>query len=85
MAVNYAVVADKTGAEKVNEAKQKARETIQTAVEKAKKDAENIRQDKLNQSQIEKDTILKKNDIIGKLVNDICNIILATEYDTDEK
>jgi len=77
--------AEKTDAEKVNQAKQEAREMIQAAVEKAKKDAENIRQDKLKQSQTEKDAILKKSDIIDRLVNDICNIILATEYDTDVK
>jgi vacuolar-type H+-ATPase subunit H len=77
--------AEKTGADKVNEAKQKAREIIQAAVEEAKKNAENIRQDKLKQLQAEKDAILKKDDIIAKLVDDICNIILSTEYDTDGK
>jgi|WetSurMetagenome_2_1015567.scaffolds.fasta_scaffold209000_2 vacuolar-type H+-ATPase subunit H len=77
--------AEKTGADKVNEAKQKAREIIQEAIEVAKKNAENIRQDKLKQSQAEKDAILKKSDIIDKLVNEICNIILATECDTDGK
>jgi vacuolar-type H+-ATPase subunit H len=77
--------ADKTGMDKMNEAKQKAREIILAAIENAKKEAESIRQEKLKQASTEKDAILKRNDIIEQLVGEITNIILATEYDMDEK
>jgi vacuolar-type H+-ATPase subunit H len=78
--------AEKEISDKMNDAKQKAREIIQTTVEEAKKDAERIREEKLERAKGEKDTLLSENkDTIDSLVDDICNIILATEYDKDNK
>jgi vacuolar-type H+-ATPase subunit H len=78
--------AEKEISDKMSEAKQKAREIIQTTVEEAKKDAERIREEKLERAKQEKDTLLSENTgTINNLVDDICNIILATEYDKDNK
>ncbi len=82
--IRYAV--DKENTEKISDAKQKAREIIQTTVEQAKKDAEQIRQEKLEQAKQEKKYLLKdKQDIIDNLVEHICNIIISTEYEKDKK
>ena len=73
---------EKEISEKMNDAKQKAREIIQSAVENAKKEAENIRGEKLKQADQEKNTLFKDNTgEMDKLVDDICNIILTTEYE----
>ena len=78
--------ADKENAEKISDAKQKAREIIQNAVEQAKKEAEQIRLEQLEQAKQEKDSLLKdKQDIIDNLVEQICNIIITTEYEKDNK
>ena len=78
--------AEKEISDKMSDAKQKAREIIQTTVEEAKKEAERIREEKLNRAKREKETLLNENtDTINNLVDDICNIILATEYDEDNK
>ena len=72
--------ADKESSEKINEAKQQARQIIQIAVENAKKEAENIRLEKLRQADLEKDAILSQKQTIDSLIDKICNIIIATEY-----
>jgi len=78
--------AEKEISEKMSDAKQKAREIIQTTVENAKKEAEHIREEKLEQAGQEKDTLLNKNtDTMDNLVDNICNIILTTEYEKDNK
>jgi vacuolar-type H+-ATPase subunit H len=77
--------ADNENAEKISDTKQKTREIIHTAVEQAKKDAEQIRLDKLEQAKQEKDSLLKdKQDVIDNLVEHICNIIITTEYEKDK-
>ena len=78
--------AEKEASEKTGEAKQKSREMIQAAVENARKEAEHIKQDRLGQAALEKDALLKNNaDKINRLVDDICKIILTTEYDKEQK
>ena len=76
--------AEQENIEKINQAKQKAKQIIQAAVEQAKKEAELIREEKLKQADSEKEVILNKTDIIDGLIDNICNIILATEYDGDQ-
>ncbi len=78
--------AEKDISEKMSDAKQKAREIIQATVEDATKEAERIREEKLKQADQEKDTLLNNNtDTIGNLVDNICNIILTTEYEKDNE
>ena len=56
------------------------------SVEDAKKEAEHIRQEKLEQARQEKDSLLKdKKEEIDNLVDHICNIIINTEYEKDKK
>ena len=77
---------EKEISEKMSDAKQKAREIIQTTVEEAKKEAEHIREEKLKQANQEKDTLLNNNtDTMDNLVDNICNIILTTEYEKESK
>ena len=73
---------EKDNLEKMAQAKQKAKELIQTTVENAKKEAELFRQEKLKQSENEKESILKNEEIINNLVGNICNIIISTEIDS---
>lgn len=77
---------EKEVVEKMSDAKQKAREVIQTTVEDAKKEAELIKEEKLKQADHENDALLSNNtDTINKLVDNICNIILTTEYDKNSE
>jgi vacuolar-type H+-ATPase subunit H len=78
--------ADKDISEKMNEARLKGLEMVKAAVEDAKKEAECIRQEKLEQADKEKDALLNNNrDAIDSLVDNICNVILTTECDKDAK
>jgi vacuolar-type H+-ATPase subunit H len=64
--------------ERMNEAKQKGREIVQTTVEDAKKDAERISAEKLEQADREKDAMLNdRTDVIDGLVTDICNLVMT--------
>ena len=77
---------EKEISEKMSDAKQQAREIIQTTVENAKKEAEHISEEKLKQADQEKNTLLNNNsDTMDNLVDNICNIILSTEYEKDSK
>ena len=77
---------EKEVVEKMSGAKQKAREVIQTTVEDAKKEAELIKEEKLKQADQENDALLSNNtDTINNLVDNICNIILTTEYDKNSE
>ena len=70
----------------MSNAKLQAREIIQTTVENAKKEAECIGEEKLKQADHEKDTLLNNNtDTMDNLIDNICNIILTTEYEKDNK
>ena len=77
---------EKEVVEKMSDARQKAREVIQTTVEDAKKEAELIKEEKLKQADQENDALLSNNtDTINNLVDNICNIILTTEYDKNNE
>lgn len=77
---------EKEVVEKMSDAKQKAREVIQTTVEDAKKEAELIKEEKLKRADHENDALLSNNtDTINNLVDNICNIILTTEYDKNSE
>lgn len=72
--------------ENMNVAKQRAREIVQTAVEDAKKDAERIRAEKLEQADRQKDVLFNESaDVVGGLVDDICKVIMTAEYEKDSK
>jgi vacuolar-type H+-ATPase subunit H len=78
--------ADKDISERMNDARLKGLEIVKAAVEDAKKEAERIRQEKLEQSDKEKDALLNNNrDAIDNLVDNICKVILTTECDKDAK
>lgn len=65
--------------QKTNDAKQKAREMVQTAVEEAKKDAERITKEKLELVDRRKDALLEdRADDVEALVGEICEMILTT-------
>jgi vacuolar-type H+-ATPase subunit H len=65
--------------QKTGDAKQKAREMVQTAVEEAKKDAERITKEKLELVDSRKDTLLENRaDEVENLVGEICEMILTT-------
>jgi len=77
---------EKEISEKMSDAKQEAREIIQTTIENAKKEAEHISEEILKQADQEKDTLLNNNSgAMDNLVDNICNIILSTEYEKDSK
>jgi vacuolar-type H+-ATPase subunit H len=72
--------AEKENTDKISEAKQKAREIVQTAIENAKKEAELTREEMLKHADREKESLLGNKEAIDGLIDNICNIILATEY-----
>lgn len=72
--------------EKMNEARLQAREIVQAAVEEAKKDAERLSRDILEQVDRRKDSLLNSRaDEIDELVSDICGMILTTGSEKDSK
>ena len=71
--------ADKECLDKIAEAKLKAKEIVHAKVESARKEAELIRQEKLKQAEGEKEAILKNENVLNKLVEDICKIIISTD------
>ena len=75
--------AEKENLEKISETKQKAREIIQAAVENTRKEAGIAREEKLKHADTEKESILNNKDAIDGLIDNICDIILTTEYDKD--
>ena len=78
--------ADKDMSEKLNQAKEQTRHIYQTTVDQAKKQAEQLAAEKLRQADMQKDAMFKENaDKINRLVEDICRIIVKTEYDMDSK
>ena len=73
---------EKDNLEKIAQAKQKAKEMIQKTVENAKKEAQLFRQEKLKQSENEKESVLKNEGTIDSLVEKISKIIINTEIDS---
>ena len=70
---------EKDNSEKIAQAKQRAKDIIFDAVEKAGKEAEIIRQEKLKQAEKEKDVIIGNEKVLNNLVESICNIIISNE------
>jgi len=65
--------------QKASDAKHKSREMVQAAVEEAKKEAERITKEKLEQVGRRKDSLLDdRADAIDNLVGEICEMILTT-------
>lgn len=71
--------ADKESLDKIAEAKLKAKEIVHAKVESARKEADRLRQEKLKQADGEKEAILKNENVLNKLVEDICKIIISTD------
>ncbi len=76
--------ADKEMSERIDKAKEQARQIYQAELDEAKKEAQNLANKKIEQADVEKETLLKNNaEQIKSLVENICEIILKTEYDAD--
>ena len=78
--------AEKEISEKMGNAREKAHEIMQATVEDAKKEAERLREERLEQMNREKSALLSsKTDASDALVDDICKIILTTEHQRDSR
>jgi len=72
--------AEKEAAAQLNKAREQGREIVQTAVEQAKREAEQIRREKLAQAEAACDTLLNSHsEIMDRLVDELCQVILSTE------
>ena len=72
--------AEKDIAEKTAEAQEEARLIIQQAVEQAKKEAEELRKEKLADADRQQEALMAgQADVIDQLVERICETILAAE------
>ncbi len=72
--------AEKDVAAKTAETQEEARSILQSAVEDAKKKAERLRNERLEEADLEKETLMTgKADVIDRLVEQICETILTTE------
>ena len=68
--------------EKMSIARQQTLDVMKNAVEDGKKEGECVRDEILGQADLEKDALLKNNNgAIDGLVDNICGIILTTEYE----
>jgi len=77
---------EKDNINKLNDAKQQALTIVQTTVVNAKKEAERISEEKLQKAKEEKDILLnEKSAEINNLVDNICEIILATGHERNSK
>jgi len=75
---------DKENAEKIREAQGRAQEIIRTTVDEARQEGEQLREEKLKQAAGEKDNLLHdKMEAITHLVDRVCAVILATEFEED--
>jgi vacuolar-type H+-ATPase subunit H len=85
-AVEIKSFADKDMSEKINQAKEETRQIFQAVLEDAKKQAEQLANEKIKQADMQKENMIKSNtDKIDRLVSNICKIILTTEYDMNVK
>jgi vacuolar-type H+-ATPase subunit H len=74
--------AEKEAAETVSEAKQKAQEAAQTMLDEAREEAERLRQERLRQGEQDAEAMLHRDvDETNRLVEDVCNAIVGTEYE----
>ena len=73
---------EKEAAQKIAEARNKAREIIQNAVEKAEKKAVNLRDRKLKEAVVENEELINKNRPgIDAIVEEIVELIISTVYE----
>jgi len=78
--------AEKEISEKMNEARRQSLEITQTAIEDARKEAERIKEERLAAAEQQQRALLNDDTgTIERLVNDICEIILKTEYSKGDK
>jgi vacuolar-type H+-ATPase subunit H len=76
--------ADKEVSEKVRQAEQQAQEILKNTVEDSKKQAEQIRRERIEQGWHDNESLMQNNtDKINKLVDDICKLVLKTEFEKD--
>jgi len=74
--------ADKDMSEKINQAKEQTRQIYQASVEEAKKQGEQLADEKIRQADAEKENMIESNaDKINRIADDICKMIVTTEYD----
>ena len=73
--------ADKEVSDKITKAKEQGREIVQSAIDNAKKEAQAMRNEKIRHAESQRAALVSDNsDKINGLVDDICKIILTTEY-----
>lgn len=66
----------------LNESRSQAQILMQTSLEEAKMDAEQIKEDRLKQADQAKETLLNDNaDKVSGLVKEICDLIMSTDSD----
>ncbi len=81
-ASNIKLRTEKEVSQKVTQARNKARGIIQNSIEKARLEAENIRNIRIKEADLENAEIISKNRIgIEKLVRDIVKLIIQTGYE----
>ena len=73
--------AEKENLEKMAEARMKAKDIVHAEIENAEKEAELFRQEKLKQSDGEKESILGNTSVLNNLIGKICKIIITTDDD----
>jgi vacuolar-type H+-ATPase subunit H len=74
--------AEKDNLEKMAQAKLKAKELIQKTVDNARTEAQLFRQEKLKQSENEKESVINNEEIIKSLIDKISDIIIDTEIES---
>jgi len=80
------IAADKDMSEKITKAKEQGRELLQTIVADAKKEACRLGDENIKQAKEKRAALMSRNlEKIDVLVDDICKIILTTNYETDTK
>ena len=80
-AAHIRTTAENEVSDRINEAKAQARGLVQSMVEQARKDAEQHKEERLKQA--DEALIEGDSDTISQLVEDICSLIMSTEYDKD--
>ncbi len=73
---------EKEVSQKIAGARNKAQEIIQNSIEKARLEAENIRNNRIKEADLKNDEIISKNRAgIEKLVQEIVKLIIQTDYE----
>ena len=76
--------AEKEASQMVSEARQKAQETAGVILDEAKKEAERARQERLRQADQEAEATRHRNaDETGRLVEEVCRVVVRTQSEKD--